>query len=209
MADDSRVADDFGGITGLFFGIGGGAPRPLLLFTGFTFAWRLLFCSKWKCVSVCVLVSVKRLDTYKWCTGDLSIYTCGNGRNTASTRNAYYWWRDRWWFNCSRCWLQNEEKTRIFIIFFTCKMFIRNARARTLFVLITWECPASLVAFDEVIVVGYWGCCRKLWPAGIDLAKPVAISYIWFVWFFQGNGQNKSWMSEMKAGVVAKMVWWH
>lgn len=42
-AEDSRVADDFGGITGLFVGIigllvgiGGGAPRPLLLFTGFT-----------------------------------------------------------------------------------------------------------------------------------------------------------------------------
>lgn len=35
-ADDSRVADDFGGKTGLFFGIGGGAPR-ILLFTGFTF----------------------------------------------------------------------------------------------------------------------------------------------------------------------------
>lgn len=42
VADDSRVADDFGGITGLFFGIGGGAPRPLL-FTGFTFAGKLLF----------------------------------------------------------------------------------------------------------------------------------------------------------------------
>lgn len=41
VADDSRVA--FGGITGLFFGIGGGAPRPLLLFTGFALAWRLLF----------------------------------------------------------------------------------------------------------------------------------------------------------------------
>lgn len=35
-ADDSRVAVDFGGKTGLFFGIGGGAPR-ILLFTGFTF----------------------------------------------------------------------------------------------------------------------------------------------------------------------------
>lgn len=50
VADDSRVADDFGGITGLFFGIGGGirptlavSSRPLLLFTGFTFDCRLLF----------------------------------------------------------------------------------------------------------------------------------------------------------------------
>lgn len=51
------------------------------------------------------------------------------------------------------------------------------------------ECPASLVEFDEVIVVGYWGCCRKLWPAGIDLAKPVAISYIWFVFFSMEMGK--------------------
>lgn len=50
VADDSRTPD-FGGITGwrtgLFFGIGGGAPRPLLLFTGFTFACRLLFWIFW------------------------------------------------------------------------------------------------------------------------------------------------------------------
>lgn len=39
----------------------------------------------------------------------------------------------------------------------------------------TWECPASLDVFEEVIVVGYWGCCRRLCPVGIDLAIPVAI----------------------------------
>lgn len=44
VADVSRVAVDFGGMTGLFFGIGGGAPRPL--FTGFTFACKLLFCAR-------------------------------------------------------------------------------------------------------------------------------------------------------------------
>lgn len=36
----------------------------------------------------------------------------------------------------------------------------------------TWECPASL---EEVIVVGYWGCCLRLCPVGIDLAIPVAV----------------------------------
>lgn len=74
-----------------------------------------------------------------------------------------------------------------------------NVRVRTLFVLKTWECPASLGVFDEVIVVGYWGCCRRLWPAGIDLAKPVAVwiemSKIYYL------------VGKKSKGVVAKMIW--
>lgn len=46
---------------------------------------------------------------------------------------------------------------------------------RTLLALNTWECPASLDVFEEVIVVGYCGCWRRLCPVGIDLAIPVAI----------------------------------
>lgn len=38
VADDSRL-----GMTGLFGGIGGGAARPLLLFTGFALCCALLF----------------------------------------------------------------------------------------------------------------------------------------------------------------------
>lgn len=46
---------------------------------------------------------------------------------------------------------------------------------RTLLALNTWECPASLDVFEEVIVVGYCGCWRRLCPVGIDLAIPVAM----------------------------------
>lgn len=70
------------------------------------------------------------------------------------------------------------EEEKILDFFFSLN-FLLQLFVRTLFVLKTWECPASLDVFDEVIVVGYWGCCRRLWPAGIDLAKPVAVSYEW------------------------------
>lgn len=50
----------------------------------------------------------------------------------------------------------------------------RNILIRTSLVY-TWECPASFDVFEEVIVVGYCGCCRRLWPVGIDLAIPVAV----------------------------------
>lgn len=51
---------------------------------------------------------------------------------------------------------------------------VKSLVERTLLVLNACECPASLDVFEGVIVVGYWGCWRRLCPAGIDLAIPVA-----------------------------------
>lgn len=52
-----RVAEDsrFGGIIGLFGGIGGGT-RPLLLFTGFAFAGKLLFFKFIDEFEICVFI---------------------------------------------------------------------------------------------------------------------------------------------------------
>lgn len=112
VADDSRVADDFGGITGLQ-GIGGGAPRPLLLFTGFTFVWRLLFYGmQWKEHKFRINKVLKNFvdsfwvwpfSTHIWCTGDLSIYACSYCCNaTSGTWNGCNWRCSGWrlWFYC-------------------------------------------------------------------------------------------------------------